>query len=300
MHDSLISLMRALLGPGKRGSLSPQKASQTKIFTLRDEDGKVTLGYFSGKRGYYINCAALSKATKELVFTVASSEHLAPEQAWKTFRDALSKFTGRYVLVPTTYLKPDELLLGFYKEKYYVALGTNCTVETVKEVIPLITNAKRAGDLRKEKGHPRFDLRQKESDETGRIYAKVAINALAALKGADFVRHPRFDAIKGWILGLSKDDNYTQVPRITQKGPLHFPKHSHWCIFGVRDRKLYAVVCFYDTVSRYFELADTIPELDRASGCNFGLICDWQNKTELTLDQWIQGVVHAMCDGDVD
>ncbi len=235
-----------------------------------------------------------------MVFTVASNEHLAPEQAWETFRGTLSKFTGRYVLVPTTYLKPDELLLGFYKGKYYVALGANCTVETVKEIIPLITNVKSTGDLRKKEGHPRFDLHQKESDETGRIYAKVAINALAALKGEDFVQHPRFDAIKGWILGQSKDDNYTQLPKITPKNPLHFPKHSHWCIFGVYDRKLYAVVCFYGTVSRYFELADTIPELDLASGYNFGLICDWQNKTELTLDQWIQGVVQAMCDGDVD
>ena len=300
MHDSLISLMRALFGPGKRESSSSTKASRTKIVTLRGEDGEVALGYLSGKRGYYINCAALSKAEGEFVFTVASNEHVAPAQAWENFRDALLKFEGRYVLVPTTYLEPDELLLGFYEGKYYIALGTDCTFETVRKIIPLITNAKSTGGLRKRWGYPRFDIPQKESNETGRIYAKVAINTLAALKGEDFVQHPRFDAVKAWILGQSEDDNYTQLPRITLKNPLHFPKRSHWCIFGVHEGKLYAVVCFYDTASRCFELADTIPELDCASGRSFGLICDWQNKIELTLDQWIQGVVQAMCKDDAD
>lgn len=300
MHDSLISLMRAVYGPGKRGSLLPEKASKTKITALRGEDGKVALGYFSGKQGYYINCATISKSKGEFVFTIASNEHAAPEQAWENFRTAFSKFEGRYVLVSTTYLEPDELLLGFYKGKYYIALGANCTLKTLQEIIPSITNAKSTGELRKGKGHPRFEISQEESDETGRTYAKVAINTLAVLKGEAFVQHPRFDAVKAWILGQSDDDNYTQLPRITRENPLHFPEYSHWCIFGVHDGKLYAVVCFYNAASRYFELADTIPELDCPSGRQFGLICDWKDKVELTLDQWIQGVVQAICKDDID
>lgn len=300
MHDSAISLMRAVYGPGKRGSLRPKKASKTKIVALQGKDGKVALGYLSGKHGYYINCAAISKSKEKFVFTIASNEHTAPEQAWENFRTAFSKFEGRYVLVSTTYLEPDELLLGFYEEKYYIALGVDCTFETVQKILPLIINAKNSGKSRKRNDQPRFDIPQEESDETGRIYAKVAINTLAALKGDAFVQHPRFDAVKAWILGQSDDDNYTQLPRITQENPLHFPEHSHWCLFGVYEGKLYAVVCFYDTVSRYFELADTISELDCTNGRNFGLICDWKNKVELTLDQWIQGMVQAMCKDDMD
>ena len=48
-------------------------------------------------------------------------------------------------------------------------------------------------------------------------------------------------------------------------------------------------VCFYNTFSRYFEMADSIEQLDHDFHGNrmIGMICDWKNKKEYTLDQWI-------------
>lgn len=56
MRSSIISLPRQMVGPGKRGSLDPKKASQSQIF-LMNEDNQDTIefGYISLSKAYAIH-----------------------------------------------------------------------------------------------------------------------------------------------------------------------------------------------------------------------------------------------------
>ncbi len=286
MHDSLISTTRALFGPGKRGSLDPEKSSISKISVARNTEGKLALGYFSGKSSHYINC--LYKNNNTVIFTVASKAHDDPGAAWESFKAEIKSFGTRFVRVPADDLDPNDWLFGSYEGKYYLAMGAQCTLDSVKKQLVFFADSAKKGEMNRQTDHPEFSLRLEESDVTGRVYAKVAINVLAALKGEEYIRSSRFSPIKKWILGETKDDVYTQLPRITLKNVLHLPEDCHWCIFKIIDGKLYVVACFYNTYSRCFELTDTVvPEDYRGTGPMFGMICDWKNRRELTLEQWI-------------
>ena len=287
MHDSLLSISRSLFGPGKRGSLNPQKASKSKICVLKKSDDELSLGYIAGSKGYYIN--NLVKCKSQFVFTVATGQHGFPQQAWNNFKDEVSKFGGKYTSIHSNDVKQDEWIFGIYNGKYYVVLGPECSIETMKKELLLVIATSKSGSLNRKISHPVFDIPQTESDLTGRVYAKVAINALAALKGKEYISHNRFQTVKDWILGKSNSENYSQLPRVTLGNKLKFPELCHWCIYLVRDEKICGTVCFYNTFSRYFEMADSIEQLDYDfhGSRMIGMICDWRNKKEYTLDQWI-------------
>lgn len=287
MHDSLISIERVLFGPGKRGSHDPKKASISNISLLKNEDGKLALGYLSGKSGYYIN--SIYKKQNEFTFAVASEQNHDPERAWEAFKQEARDLGAQFVHISSEKLDPGDWVFGSYRGKHYLALGPHCELETVKKQLRMIADSSRSGTLNRKSGRPEFDIPIEESDLIGRVYAKVAINVLARLKGEEYVCHDRFAPIKSWILGESDVDEYSQLPKVTPDNRLRFPENCHWCIFLIHDKKLCAVVCFYNTCSRYFELADSILPEDRyRSGPLFGLICDWRNKRELTLEEWIQ------------
>ena len=287
MHSSLLALPRAIFGPGKRGSLDPPKASKTQISCLQDESGKIALGYMSGKKGYYIN--SLTKRGSEFIYTVATEQHDVPEQAWMEFKESCKNFgrIKKYVLIHERKLSPPDWVLGFYKSKYYLALGAECTIESVQKQLEVIINTSKSGPLRKKSGHPEFDIRAEESDRTTRVYAKVAINVLAYMLGEDYINQGRFREVKDWVLGKTKSTAFSQLPKITPGNKLAVPGRSHWCVIQVIGGKLVTIVCFYNSFSMCFELADSILQYDKViyPGA-FGMICDWENKRELTVEEW--------------
>lgn len=288
MHNSLLMIPRTIFGPGKRGSFDPSKASKSEISTMRDESGKITLGYMALGKSYYIN--SLSKCGVQAIYTVGTAQHHEPDQSWSDFEQACAKFDlGRkFVSVRTKELAPLDWVFGFYASKYYLALGKACSLDRFYKEMKFIVNTSKSGPLRRKETHPKFDFVTEESDHTSRIYAKTAINVLAHIMGESYINHDRFRPIKDWILGNVKSDDFSQLPRITTENVLGLPEQCHWCLFKIHDQKICAVVCFYNSHSRYFELADSIELYDKTIGSRpFGLICDWKAKKECTLDQWI-------------
>lgn len=285
MHNSLLSTTRALLGPGKRGSFNSKKTSKSKVSVLENSDGKIALGYISGKNGYYIN--SLTKSNGLFVFTVATEQHNSPQLAWEEFKNEISSFNDKFGCIFSSHLKQNEWIFGIYNGKYYVALGSECNIELVKKELLFIATTSKSGPLNQKSDHPEFDIHLMESDLIGRVYAKVAVNVLAALKGEDYIDHNRFRTIKDWVLGKEDVEDYSQLPRVTPANMLKFPELCHWCIYLIRDGKLCVTVCFYNAFSRYFEVADSIAQLDCGFDGMGGMICDWKNKKEYTLNQWI-------------
>ncbi len=79
---------------------------------------------------------------------------------------------------------------------------------------------------------------------------------------------------------------------------MHLPDQCHWCFISIHDKKLCAVVCFYNVFSRYFELCDTIPKLDDRFAHIDGLICDWKNNSEFTLSEYILNIAEISVSDD--
>ena len=292
MHDSLLSVPRSLLGPGKRGSLNPHKSSKSKICILEGSGKKISFGYVSGKTSYYIS--TLTKCGCTYTYTVASDQYQDSEQSWETFKHACLKFEDKFVSIQIASLDSQDWIFGFYESKYYLALGRDCSFDRFKKELLFIATSSLSGSWRKNNAHPKVDFRQQESDDTTRIYAKVAINALAYLLGEQYINHERFRPIKDWILGNVESSEYTQLPRITPQNVLGLPEHSHWCLFSIYNGKLTAVVCYYNAYSRYFELAKSIEKYDRNIRNHLcGLNCDWRCRQEYTFEQWVLSQVKA-------
>lgn len=253
---------------------------------MESDSGEVSFGYISGKTSYYIS--TLTRPGKEFRYTVATDQHHVPEQSWEDFKHACLKFEDKFVSMHTTLLDPQDWVFGFYKSKYYLALGCDCSFGRFKQELLFMVSSSHSGLWGKSDTHPKVDLKHHESDDTTRVYAKVAINVLAYMLGEHYINHERFRPIKDWILGNIESSDYSQLPQITPKNVLGLPEHCHWCLFKVYNGKLTAVVCFYNTFSRYFDLADTIGEFDRDINRRlFGLICDWKNHREYTFEQWV-------------
>lgn len=287
MHDSLLSIPRSIFGPGKRGSFNPRKASKSKICVLRKPGGTVSLGYISCKKGYYIN--SLTKHKNQFVFTVATEQHCSPQQAWNNFKEEAANFNEKYTSIYSSYMNEYEWIIGIYHGKYYVALGSGCCIETLKKELSFFLSRSKPKQINHHVGNPMFEIPQTESDLIGRVYAKVAINVLAALKGEEYINHNRFQDIKYGILGKTDFKDFSQLPRVTTQNLLYLPELCHWCMYFVREGKICVVVCFYNSFSRYFEIADSIYILDQDLCKNnvFGMICDWKSKKEYTFNQWI-------------
>lgn len=286
MRDSLLGVERAILGPGKRGSHNPKKASISKISVVESTDGKLVLGYFSNTNGYYIN--SLCRNKDKFTFAVASDQHDAPELAWESFRDAARSFPAKFVRIEAKELDQGDWIFGSHKGKYYLAMGPQCELEAIKKELSHALDHGKSGELHRKNDQPTFHILSVESEITNRVYAKVAINTLAMLRGEKYICHERFAPVKSWILGRSDFPGAAQLPRLSPENDLPLPQDCHWCFFFIGNGKLCAIVTFYNTYYRCFELADCIASEDYgSSGTPFGMICDWRNKREFTFDDWI-------------
>ena len=289
LHRSLLSVCRAMLGPGKRGNLSPEKASKSQVCLARNDDGAYELSYTSLATPYTImqaqfkgNTASLSCQWKQ------GSSH----ELFEMIRDKLSEFNGRFAFIPSPHLDDDTLIVGYLDGTYYVACsGERPAQEYVQNKID---NLKHSGEI-VEFGHRESQVRQHfqlyENADTARVYAKTCMNVLALLTGEDYARQSCFDEIRNWIILGGSDERYS-YPRNAVPGNSSMrkivPKWAHWCCIYPFEKHLYAEVCFYNAYARRFDLG-TPPIPPNSSA--IGFICDWQSKKEYTLEAYI----HEMC-----
>lgn len=125
-----------------------------------------------------------------------------------------------------------------------------------------------------------------------RVYAKIAVNCLAALKGRDLLASPAFDDIKRAILTDENIEKYvwkTEGPspisdalRIAPER-LMLGEKCHATAFLQKEGCLYAVVSLYSTT------APTIVKLGMVAShieTDF-YICDWENHVDYTLTECV-------------
>ena len=288
MRDSIISLPRGLYGPGKRGSLSKNKKTETKISVVEGKNG-LELAYIALGKPYSI--FQFTRHGKCFNITVPKED----EDKYKLDRGYIKETlynifdpNKQLIKIKDNRIPIGDYIIGEHKDKIYIANAVgDGSLEIVKRELDLIcSRMKEISDVKYEKtDSPRFNFQIKESSLSSRVYAKTAINVLAYTYGDVFVKNKCFDNIRNWIL----NDDYSEDEFTCYNPKCHnfrdiFPKHSHWCIITKKDDYLFAVVCFYNSIVKQVLLSNTYKEPFALQG----MVCDWQNKKDYLLDVFIR------------
>lgn len=210
------------------------------------------------------------------------------------FVRALRCFSNEYKFLLNENIPQEELIVGFFDGKYYVAASKHVEKEQVGEHIDTFIKNFEITEMGEDSQHAKQSYRICESAEVARVYAKVAINTLAFLKGEDYVSHPNFAEIKEWVLTGESEKDFFFLPQI-EAVPRDFfmgilPDKAHWCILMCNNGELDAVVCFYNTILRRFTLGK-LP--DGKSFMIDGFICDWQTGKEYTLQNFVDEFIRS-------
>ncbi len=290
MRESLLAMDRMLFGPGKRGSLNPIDASKSLVNVAVQDDGKPVLAYTAAGKPY---CIPQFSLHNHEVSITAPNEHGDTQTQITEFIDRLQRFEGRFVFLPSKEIPEKEFLLGWFDGKYYVAANGNRPAEdAVQQEINKLVKHFEMKEIQERDDHARQNHRLCETPEIARMYAKVAMNALAWLKGEKYAAHPNFEDIRKWIVTGEAEKDYFSLPHLEVE-PKGFageiiPSKAHWCVFVQLGTQLGVTVSFYNCYYRNFILGELPAERVFYPD---GFICDWKNEKEYTLMQLIDKAV---------
>ena len=264
MRSSLISFARMMFGPGDRGSLQPHKASKSLVNVGIQDDNKIVLNYTALGKPYDIPQVHL--CASEAILTLPN-ENGETSQKISTFIDALRKFSGQFVFLPNDIVDDDEMIIGFFEGKYYVSTsGLRPAVESIQKKIKYFLEHFFFFYFQEEEHQVQQNYRLVENTQIGRMYAKVAMNTLALLKGKEYAMHKNFDNIRKWILTGKSQVDFDCSPRVFPNGINHiekiFPDGAHWCLFFNIGTTLGSVVCFYNRFCRPFTFGEVVNRTD--------------------------------------
>lgn len=290
MRNSILALPRQLLGPGKRGSLSPAKATRSavNVFSKHPEAEEHSLGYIQAGKPYEIPHIVWDALSDEVVFSI-DKESADAEIA--IFRQQLAAFdASRVRLIPHNRLDATTFLLGLHHDggknsEFIVASRSGDVQPFTNDIIAQLI------ELLPEKGaftggpsyHVRTHQKATIGDEYYRCCAKIAFNTLAYLKGADFVLQQCFHPLRNWIVNGGTNAFVDPRPGVEANLKPLFPQDSHHVLIKEDGMGLVAYVCFYNHFTNQVRLTDQAPErfpLD-------GFVCDWQAKKESKLHPFL-------------
>lgn len=215
----------------------------------------------------------------------------------------LGSFDGKVCIIKDKGLPSDKFLLGYQDSRWFLGMSESQNGEigrqAIHDFIVRIT-AKLSVDELLHKGqqgktehqvHSQFSI-QVNLIDIMRVYAKIAVNCLAQLKGQAFVLNPAFDGIKNAIISGVGIDDYV----CTHNGPstiksvfsqfeerFTLGSHFHSTVFISRAGYLYAEVALYGADNSYIIKLGAFSEKS-ITDC---YICDWENNAEYTLSDCV-------------
>lgn len=285
MRNSLIALPRQFYGPGKRGNLNPKNATKSSVSLMSGDTNtsSIEFGYISLGQPYSISQLKIN-INGECNFITDSSFGDVNKQT-TDFMKNLENFTGKYILYKDDRFTQDECIVGYQEGKWYVALSNK---ELEKEITIFIDKMLIQKPFENkihssEKFQPRVQQTIEFDDRYYRVCAKIILNYLAFEKGQDFVLMSCFDPLREWIVqggtnkfaGLLNIDSIQSIP---------FPELAHKIIIVKDGNSLKGIISFYGGGSEtHVNLCEDY------DGCFIiqGFICDWKNRREYRLYEYL-------------
>lgn len=305
LRKSFISINRNNLGPGKRGKLNIKKVKSPTIRILKEDKSQIEqykLGFIFAGESYIITQISIEFNDKDGYYNTSYCSTVFDTQYGKQtildFRKLLISFLTnkkrQFRLINMPYKATNHFInIGYYKGKWFAATSHKVINMDYLAwmILPRLKEEQTEYKNKEPEVLPKSLLKYSyEINMTTSsfyfIYAKTAFNALAFLRGSDFVQQEMFDDIRKSIIN-NKDINnfviddksmYELVADIVSK----VPKLAHYVIIITINKSIVAFASFYnEKQSAIIKLTeDYIGE-----GFIDGIVCDWMNRNEFTLDK---------------
>ena len=305
LEQSLVQLNRIIEGPGKRGSLSPSKATTSEVSVI-ELNGNVGLGYMKGMNGFILNHFIIDfddensnsqsgvDGVKRIRYCQGNEKEIPDSENeyselyksdMRSLKDKLSKWDDYYKYLP---LDAESVFVTFFKGRIYVAAKEEPSDGQIKKLKEVFKRDFGYGNSVKDAGELKLTLEVKHGFvDVAKVAAKTAINTLCYLKGSEAICDAAdLDMIKDKI--FSDDDsilyNVIEIPDAREiKRKKQLDDDVHACLLYKSERTLKAYVIFYD---RCFDVT-----LSRDSSVDVnivdGIVCKWKEMRDLTYHEYL-------------
>lgn len=307
--ESLINIERMFCGPGKRGSRNPKKQGNPKIGVMCLEDGGVSLGYIVlGKPKQIIQCFLdTDTGGSELKMLMDASEKENAGKVAEEFIEELKSFKVEDAICLTDpRISENSKILGNHKGKWFLAYNPEREKSVVeKEVSAFIQKledkkyaSENPEECRVSREQLRFNFRYAmDMNKYFRFHAKIAFNVSTYLNGREFMLNECFDGIRRAILSGDRIKEYVWI---LPENPLagledynykdKYGKHVHSVVCCQRKKEYYAFVSLYGVVACVMvKLTDCLDV--RPTRATDGFFCDWENRKEYRMWEFLSGLV---------
>ncbi|MCL2361729.1 MAG: hypothetical protein FWC73_07960 [Defluviitaleaceae bacterium] len=311
-----ISLMRESIGPGKRGSLNPKKATASGIGIFQNiEDFEFGLGYRKLGKPYSINQMHIRESTGRVKFSLVPTSNLSNREVLAVFFDALREINSAtdVCVIPDERLEKSEYIFGHYDDKWNLVLNPiHCTDKAKKYVTNFVIRMFEAVENNKfimpfniddvaitqSQVSTNITLEFNYNDRY-RVIAKIAFNGLAHLMGSKFVLQSNFDPIRRAIyIGESMSCFFDAMDydKNDSEGSFSDFITKYDAVRGQKLGDQYHGLLFFKVMNK-LKCAVGLYGLDRPHIINLAenindsvfdvFLCDWRNKQEMSMIEYI-------------
>jgi hypothetical protein len=291
IRNSLVSFPRQIYGPGKRGSLSQRKATNSKVSIFKDNNGRFSLGYLRKGKPHQITTMELNVLTKAVSFSIDRLPDADHIQLLEDFKQRCLDAEQLTIRSWEDRLLPEDIILfgiaDGVEEKRNAFFVKHPSTEAVLDIERIIEIGNQLNfdrfNSEAVNGRPQIHQSVDFHEDYFRIYAKIAFNYLAYDKGKDFVFQGCFDAIRNWIAEGGTNE-FVRLNMQHSSWSLPLPRNAHSVIVGKAGDMLIGHVVLFEGLDTHILLAKDFH--NDFSLC--GLICDWESRSEYALSGYLQ------------
>lgn len=280
------------------------------IFSNSKDSTDYSLGFIKQGKPYPINqiCFTIPENFDEhnsisIKVTIAPSQNCTTETIINNFWNTFKNYNNSPVCINDKRLPPTTCLLGHKDNKWFLGISEKENAEFVKPKVQNIVSkiASINADELLSQDSPHEDIHHVSAEfrfcanliDRSRMYAKIAFNCLARLKGQEYILNDHFDAIREAILtgnDIEKfvyfQDNPHLIDELLKPFPHHpsLGKHYHSTVLVTKEDILYGVVNLYGFSSSAIVMLGTINHYETPNW----FICDWENHIEYTLEDSVK------------
>lgn len=285
--------------------------NREKIGLMKDKDSdtKYRLGFIRNCIPMFIDQIVISLEQQDcqgcslpVQIIVGPNDTMSKEKQIIAFWERLKTYNGSPTCIKNLNIPPKTYLLGVVENRWFLGISKDENSETVKPKLKTAIDQITSEDVdmlfsgkgpteRKEQVGVEFSFTFNYVDVM-RVYAKIAVNCLAEVKGHEFVMNPALDEIKQAILTGEDIEKYTTHA----KGPNPIPERL-WsfpdrvllgdrlhCAVFFQDKQgdLIAFVALFGTEN---PIAIKLGRFKERVGVDL-YICDWEHKADYTMEEF--------------
>lgn len=298
MRNSLLSIPRNFEGPGKRGKLAEKFHAPSKVSVfLNVKDNVHSLGHTIKGKPYEIPHISLDSVTGVTSLNFPDDRSTSFESKITDFHDWSKKIDWSKTIELDGNMLPENIILfGITKAeggalRSFIAKNSlnefNLNVAMVQRIAAAYVD--QSHQATPVKYHAQVHTKATFSEDHFRIFAKIAVNFIASIRGRDFIQAERFKPVVNWVTHGGENKFARLIPETNLFGTdaLTFPPSSHYVIVSKVHERLIAYISLYSSLTVFLDFGFKMNEPFHDNG----MVCDWKNRKEYSLLEYISTLV---------